>query len=113
MPLPANTILVTADIQGAYQNIPQEDGIKVLQGALEGREDKQITSEFISKLMELILKYNIFEFHGGLYQQLIGTAMGSKPAPSYANIYLAKQIDPEVEKWAKNMVKMECQAFKC
>ena len=111
MPLPANTILVTADIQGAYQNIPQEDGIKVLQGALEGREDKQITSEFISKLMELILKYNIFEFHGGLYQQLIGTAMGSKPAPSYANIYLAKKIDPEVEKLGQKYGKNGVSSF--
>ena len=86
------------DIQGAYQNISQDDGVNILKKALEERDDKQIPIEFISKLMELVLKYNIFEFHGALYQQLIGTAMGSKPAPSYANIYLSKTIDPEVEK---------------
>ena len=98
LPLPQNTILVTIDIQGAYQNIPQDDGVQILHEALEGRKEKHIPSELISKLMELILKYNIFEFHGALYQQRIGTAMGSKPAPDYANIYFAKEIDPEVEK---------------
>ena len=96
--LPPNSCLVTADIKGAYQNIPQGDGIDCLNDTLEEREIKETSSEFISKLMELVLKYNLFEFHGAPYQQLIGTAMGSKPAPSYANIYLAKRIDTEIEK---------------
>ena len=55
--LPENSILVTADISGAYQNIPQDDGIDCLKESLENRSDKKIPSEFISKLMELILKY--------------------------------------------------------
>ena len=95
--LPENSILVTADITGAYQNIPQDDGIECLKEELETRDNKTIPSEFISKLMELILKYNIFRFDKNLYQQKIGTAMGTKPAPSYANIYLAKRIDNEIE----------------
>ena len=98
MSLPQNTIIATIDIKGAYQNIPQEDGVNVIRLALEKYDDKEIPSELVAKLMELILKYNIFEFNGDLFQQLIGTAMGSKPAPSYANIYIAKKIDPEVEK---------------
>ena len=64
---------------------------------LENRDNKNIPSEFIAKLMELILKYNIFRFDKNLYQQKIGTAMGSKPAPLYANIYLPKRIDNEIE----------------
>ena len=35
--------------------------------------------------MELILKNNIFEFNEDLFKQLIGAAMGTPPAPSYAN----------------------------
>ena len=46
--------------------------------------------------MELILKHNIFEFNEDLYQQLIGAAMGTPPAPSYANVYLAKRIDGKI-----------------
>ena len=43
--------------------------------------------------MELLLKHNLFEFHSSTWRQEIGTAMGVKPAPSYANIYLANRID--------------------
>ena len=98
LPLPENTIIATIDIIGAYQNIPQADGINVLKNALEESNEKDIPSELISKLMELVLKYNIFEFNGDLFQQKVGTAMGSKPAPSYPNISIAKKIDPEVKK---------------
>ena len=61
--LPDNAILVTADIIGAYANIPQEDGSLCLLESLEERQDKSIPSDFLVKLMDLIQKYNIFEFH--------------------------------------------------
>ena len=88
--LPKNAMLVVVDIKGAYQNIPHEDGIYCLKEELNTIPKPEIPSDFISKLMELILKYNIFEFNEDLYQQLIGAAMGTPPAPFYANIYLAK-----------------------
>lgn len=50
--LPKNTILVTTDIIGAYQNIPQDDGIKCLKETLEERSNKQVPSEYLAKLME-------------------------------------------------------------
>ena len=46
------------------------------------------------------MKHNIFEFNNQLFQQLIGTAMGTKCAPSYSNIFMARKIDPEVFKMA-------------
>ena len=47
--------------------------------------------------MNLVQKYNIFEFHDGmLWKQLIGVAMGIHPAPSYAHIYLARRIDNKI-----------------
>ena len=51
-------------------------------------------------MLELVLKYNIFELNKELYLQLIGTAMGSRPAPSYANIFMAKKIDPLISEIA-------------
>ena len=97
-PLPDNAILATLDITGAYTNIPQEDGAQVLKEAL----DDTPKSDFIVKLMELLLKHNVFEFHSATWKQEIGTAMGVHPAPSYANIYLAKRIDYWIKELTKN-----------
>ena len=58
--LPLNAMIVTSDIIGAYQNIPQEDGIDCLFEVLEERKNKEVPSEFISKLMELIQTCNLF-----------------------------------------------------
>ena len=90
--LPKNAILATIDAIGAYTNIPQEDGIQCIKEATEGSPK----SDFIVRLMELLLKHNLFEFHSSTWRQEIGTAMGVKPAPSYANIYLANRIDERI-----------------
>ena len=104
--LPSDTMLVTSDITGAYQNIPQDDGSKCLNEALEERSDKAIPSNFIVKLMDLVQKHNIFEFHDSLWRQTIGVAMGIHPAPSFANIYLSRRIDNKLielgEKYGKD-----------
>ena len=92
--LQQNSMAVTTDITGAYTNISQYDGSECLLEALEERKDKKIPSQFIVSLMNLVQKYNIFEFHDGLlWRQIIGVAMGIHPAPSFANIYLARRIN--------------------
>ena len=68
--------------------------------ALQERRDTTVTTEFIIRLLELVLKHNIFEFNKQLFQQLIGTAMGTKCAPNYSNIFMARKIDPEILKMA-------------
>ena len=105
--LPINAVLVTSDIIGAYLNIPHEDGINCLNEVLEERDDKTIPSNLLVKLMELIQNYNIFEFHDEqLWKQLIGIAMGIHPAPSLANIYIARMLDEAIirlgEKYGEN-----------
>ena len=64
--------------------------------ALDERVDKSVPTEYIMKMLEVILKYNLFEFNQEQYIQKIGTAMGSVPAVSYANIFMAKKIDPKI-----------------
>ena len=91
--LPINAILVTADVCGLFTNIPHQECIQTTQCALNERTDPNMSTEFIIRLLELILKYNIFEYNGDLYQQDIGTAMGSRPAPSISNICMANKID--------------------
>ena len=89
-------MLVTSDCTSAYTNIPQDDGTQCLQEVL----DDSPKSELIVKLMELLLKHNLFEFNSTTWRQEIGTAMGVHPAPSYANIYLARRIDAKIKELA-------------
>ena len=52
--------------------------------------------------MDFIQKNNIFEFHEGqLWKQLYGVAMGIHPAPSIANIYLARRLDELITQLGK------------
>ena len=89
-------ILVSIDVSGLYTNIPQWEGLDAAKEALEERNDKTVPTDFLLKLLELVLKHNIFEFNNELFIQIIGTAMGTRPAPSYANIFMAKKIDPKI-----------------
>ena len=94
--LPDNTIIATIDVCGLYTNIPMDEGIESVTEALDERDDKTVSSEFLSRLLELVLKKNIFELNGQLYKQLIGTAMGTKCAP-IIHIYSWPQIDRRKE----------------
>ena len=99
-PLPTNTIIATIDVVGLYTNIPVEEGLDAVKEALEERNDKNVSTEFIIRLLELVLKNNLFQFNNQLFLQLIGTAMGTKCAPNYSNLFMAKKIDQEVIKMA-------------
>ena len=97
--LPANSSLFSVDVTGVYTNIPQDDGLEFCREALESRTDKSIPiTSFFNELLNICLKNNMFEFAGKLYKQ-IGTAMGIHPAPSYANIFMAK-LDDQIVKLA-------------
>ena len=90
---PQNAILVSMDVSAVYTNIPQSEGIECVREALNEVKNKKIPTEFIIRLLDITLKENIFEFNEELFKQIIGTAMGSKPAPSYANLFMARRID--------------------
>ena len=94
-------MLVTIDVSALYTNIPQEEGLQCVREALYTRKEPQVPSEYISRLLEVVLKHNIFEFNSEFFLQLIGTAMGARPAPSYANIFMANKIDPAIIELAR------------
>ena len=51
--------------------------------------------------MDIVQRYNVFEFHEKqLWKQILGVAMGIHPAPYFANIYLTRRIDSEITKLA-------------
>ena len=92
--LPKGAILVTADVSSLYTNIPHNEGIKATMDALTTHKDALPKDKpdniIIRTLMEFILENNYFDFMDKHYLQLQGTAMGTKMAPAYANIFMAQ-----------------------
>ena len=41
-------------------------------------------------MAESVIKNNVFEFNGTVKEQISGTAIGTKCAPSYARIFMSK-----------------------
>ena len=87
--LPEGTILCTTDVVGLYPNIPHDEGLAFLKDFLDSRVDKQVTTDTLIELAELVLKNNIFEFSDKIYKQIRGTAIGTKFAPPYAILFMA------------------------
>ena len=77
-------ILCTMDVVGLYPNIPHGEGLASLRRFLEARDSKQVSSNTLTELAELVLKNNIFEFDEKTFKQKRGTAIGTKFAPPYA-----------------------------
>ena len=87
--LPEGAILCTMDVVGLYPNIPHGEGLASLYKFLETRENKQISSDTLAELAEIVLKNNIFEFDEKTFKQKRGTAIGTQFAPPYAILYMA------------------------
>ena len=89
-PLPPDTLLVSMDVTSLYTNITHQDGIQACEEVWETRTNKDPPTETLIKLLTLVLKCNNFEFNGKRYLQVQGTAMGTKMAPAYANIFMGR-----------------------
>ena len=84
--IPENAISVIADVVGLYPGIPHKAGLKALKNAMEKREQKHILTEKLINMADFVLKNNFFEFNGSVKQQVSGTTVGTKCAPTYACI---------------------------
>ena len=98
--LPSNALIATLDVHTLFTNIAHEEGLACTKEQLDKRIDQKIPTDFLIKLMKLILYNNIFEFHESYWKQNIGAAMGSKPVPHYADIFMS-QIDEKIEALAE------------
>ena len=89
--VPKNAILVSMDVNSLYTNIPQEEGINTVCEAYESfyKNDTPIPTHSLGGLLRLILQDNSFQFKGKNYLQTHGTAMGTKGAVSFANIFMS------------------------
>ncbi|MEW8548114.1 MAG: hypothetical protein AB2693_31815, partial [Candidatus Thiodiazotropha sp.] len=85
------TLLVSFDIVNLYSNISHSLGLEAMEHWLNkypAKIHRRFSKTFILEAIKLILENNNFYFNGKYYQQIKGTAMGTKCAPTYATLVL-------------------------
>ena len=90
------------DVVGLYPNTPHGEDLASLYECLETRENKQISSETLAELADIVLKNNIFEFDEKAFKQKCGTAIGTKFAPPYAILFMADLKEKMLRIFEKN-----------
>ena len=84
------SLLVSLDVTSLYTNIPNREGIQAANQAL--LSDRGLVNNpsnlSLAELLTLVLTLNNFKFNETNYLQIGGTAMGTRLAPSFANIYM-------------------------
>ena len=88
--LPSDAKPYSIDIKSFYTNIPLDEGINAFKETLDEVKDKAIPTDYLIKLLKLVMECNIFKFNEEFWVQLIGTSMGTRVAPTYANIFMGK-----------------------
>jgi peptide-methionine (R)-S-oxide reductase len=83
-----NDWLFTMDVTGLYTNIPHVEGMNAIKNVLRNRLDTYPSNVNILKMLDLVLTKNNFDFNGKHYLQINGTAMGTRVAPTYANLFM-------------------------
>ena len=92
--VPQESFKVTMDVRSLYINIPNNERIKAAETALKR---KNLQTKVTISFLKLILTLNNFIFNCTNFLQIKGYAMGTKCAPTYANIlmvYLRKHVYP-------------------
>ncbi len=89
--LPENYWLLVLDVEALYPSIPHHHGKMATLRALNAHRtgEEMPTTASIVKLLDLVLTCNNFKFGDNHYLQKSGTAMGTRMAPSYANLFMA------------------------
>ena len=88
--LPKDSYLVTLDVTSLYNNIPHKEGIEACQYFMKNSCKSKTFIQHISDLINIVLTKNHFQFNGNNYLQKLGTAMGTRMAPSYASLFMGK-----------------------
>ena len=57
--------------------------------ALNSRQNPGVSTGSLVNLARVVLENNFFEFDGKVYRQKLGTVIGTKFAPAFANLFMA------------------------
>ena len=87
--IPQGAIICSLDVVGLYPHIPHDEGLNSMKFTIEEfGKDLAIGSDDLIDLARFILKNNFLEFEDKIYRQKLGTAIGTKFAPSFANLFM-------------------------
>ena len=86
------------DVVGFYPNIPHDKGLSALRKRLNERDKKDVSTDTLVELAELVLKNNIFNFNEKNLQQKRGRAIETKFAPPYIILFMAELEEKVLEK---------------
>ena len=97
------TRLVVAYVTSLYTNILTAEGIESVRKFLDKyrQTTSKPTNEMLCDLLELTLTLNNFEFDGKHFLQVGGTTMGTRVAPSLANIFMSEFEDKFIYSYEK------------
>ena len=99
--IPEGALLCTMDDVGFYTSIPHVEGLEAIRGALDRRTVPEVATETIVELASLVLENNYFEFNDRVFLQKLGTAIGTKFAPAYANLFMNRLEERLLDSWDK------------
>ena len=91
--VPENSILATLDIPSLYTNIDTDNGLAIIEEELTKTDQTQPSAKTLTCLLEKVLKLNNFTFDNHNFIQVKGTAMGTRAAPNFANVYMGRFED--------------------
>ncbi|XP_059582023.1 uncharacterized protein LOC109284452 [Alligator mississippiensis] len=78
------------DVTSLYTNIPHQDGIHACLAYLQEQDyNPEYRPKDITDLIHFTLTHNNFTFNNQHFLQTMGTAMGTKMAPQYANLFMS------------------------
>ena len=86
--VPEGALLCTVDVMALYPSILHEEGLEAIREALDRRVNPSVATDTLVELASLVLDNNYFEFDNKFYRQTLGTAIGTKFAPAFANLFM-------------------------
>ena len=93
--IPESAIICSMDVVGLYPHILHDEGLENIKEIMQEYNsnldlEKRVPVEELVDLAKLIFENNYFEFEDKIYHQKLGTAIGTKFASSFANIFVSK-----------------------
>ena len=92
----------TLDVSSLYTNIPLEESLEIMEKEFFPKTNCVIPTTYLVRMLELILKCNNFTFNRKHFLQVNGTAMGTRVAPTYANLFMAHFEETYVYSYRNN-----------
>ena len=104
--LPPNCSLFKADATAMYTNIKTNKALYEIGQYMHSRSNKfkDIPTEALTAALSIVMKNNVFRFGDTFWLQLCGTAMGTPPAPTYANLVFAIHENLITPRYTDNLI---------